>query len=210
MDTRNGDHPPPPETSSWVSYALSFGVSVAVGLAPLLGTVKVPLFEPLLGILPPSERATAIPFTATLMGMVAVSVQWFVQNRMQASRLSRGFRRTLAAAVLAVLMFFIVNVLVVARVPVAGGDTAILLHGFGSAHCPECAGTSDIECLKLISFDLGSIERCWGSSGVRGARIALVLSYIATMVLFGALVGFLVLGKKLISKSTVSHTKVSS
>ena len=45
--SRGAATPPlPPTIRRWVTYLLAFGVSVAVGLAPLLGVLGVPLFLP--------------------------------------------------------------------------------------------------------------------------------------------------------------------
>lgn len=184
---------PPSLAGRWVRFLLGFGVSVAVALAPLLGQRRIPFFEPLLDILPPDERAVAIPLSAMLMGIVAVAVQWYGYQHLAKFRLRRAFGRILVAAVVLLIAFFVVNVYVVSRVPV-DGDTAILLHGFGEPGCPECTDTSVVECLRQISFDPGSIDRCWGTNNVRSARLVLTLSYLATMCLFGALVGLLVLG----------------
>lgn len=184
---------PPPLAGRWVRFLLGFGVSVAVALAPLLGQRRIPFFEPLLDILPPDERTVAIPLSAMLMGIVAVAVQWYGYEKLARFRLRRAFGRTLLATVVLLVGFFIVNVYTVTRVPV-DTDTAILLHGFGDPGCSQCTDRSVVECLREISFDPGGIDRCWGTTNVRNARVALTLSYLATMSLFGALVGLLVLG----------------
>lgn len=53
--------PPPPLARQLVHYILGFGVSVAVGLAPYLGRVNVPLFDSLLKLIPTSIHDTVFP-----------------------------------------------------------------------------------------------------------------------------------------------------
>src|SRR5215469_3210132 len=62
--------------SDWVRYLLGFSVSIAVGLAPYLGLVGVPLFTPLLSLIPQSLQSIAIPISIASMGIIAVLVQW--------------------------------------------------------------------------------------------------------------------------------------
>ena len=78
--------PPPPLAARFVRYLLGAGVSVAIGLAPFLGEIDVPLFKPLIGILPPEEGTVAIPLSAAMMGIVAVAVQWYGSQRLRSSR----------------------------------------------------------------------------------------------------------------------------
>jgi hypothetical protein len=179
----------------FVRYILGFGISVAVGLAPFLGKINVPLFEPLLNILPPSEHAVAVPISATLMGIVAVAVQWYAYERLRKNLLRRMFLRTLVLAVAALLCFYIVNAMVVTRMPVAQDETAVILHGFGAAKCEECRAKSDGECIRNISLDPTRIEACWGSPQLRIARMSLTLTYFAATAVFGALVGLLIISR---------------
>jgi hypothetical protein len=194
MNESQATPPPPPITQRFVRYVLGFGISVAVGLAPFLGKVKVPLFEPLLNILPPTEQSVAIPISATLMGIIAVAVQWYAYEHLPRNRLRRIFARTLVLAVVALLAFYIVNMMVVSRVSVGDDSTAVLIHGYGAAACQECAGKSDVECLRHITFDPGRVEACWGSPQLRLARMSLTLTYFAATGMFAAIVGLLVLG----------------
>src|SRR5690349_21572880 len=96
---------PPSFTKRFMRYLLGFGVSVAIGLAPFLGQLDVPLFKSLLTILPPDERAVAVPLSATLMGTVAVAVQWYGAQRWNKRGVRRAFSLTLVAVLVALLIF---------------------------------------------------------------------------------------------------------
>lgn len=185
--------PQPPQIGRrFVNYLLGFGVSVAVGLAPYLGKLEIPLFEPLLNVLPPSEHGVAIPLSAAIMGALAVAVQWFAGDEPSRGSLRRKFVGTLFGFSLTVALFFVVDVFTVIRLPVAGDRTAVLLVGLGEPRCQECASLSPAECVRSISFEPSRIERCWGSTGLRVARLSLVGAYLAVTSLFGVLVGLLV------------------
>jgi len=82
---------PPRRTRGWKRYLLSFGVSVGVGLAPYLGNVRVPLFSPLLDLIPATLQNTILPLSTALMGVVALSVQWYGGERVTRKRLRRAF-----------------------------------------------------------------------------------------------------------------------
>src|ERR1051325_9348800 len=65
----------------WVYYVVGFGAAVGIGLAVWLGKAGVPLFSPLLDIIPNELRPTLIPLSSTLMGVVAVVVQYRSEER---------------------------------------------------------------------------------------------------------------------------------
>src|SRR5437016_3481091 len=88
---QNAPPPPPPLARRWIRYLLGFGVSVAIGLAPYLGKVHVPLFSPLLDLIPESLQTTILPLSSALMGIVAVGVQWYGGERLTEQWLRRAF-----------------------------------------------------------------------------------------------------------------------
>lgn len=183
---------PPPIAHRFVQYILGFGVSVAVGLAPFLGKLDVPLFKPLLGVLPPSEHDVAIPISALLMGFVAVVVQWYAEDPIRRVELRKWFLRFAVALMISVLVFVCISALATARIAVGEDSTAVLLHGFGAPTCEACKNMSSGECIKVITFDPTRIDGCWGSDRVAVARISLLITYLTLTSCFGALVGLLV------------------
>src|SRR5882724_5196164 len=78
---KSAQSPPTRTAKKFVRYMVGFGVSVAVGLAPYLGTLHVPLFSSLLDLIPEPIRGTVIPLSAALMGVVAVIVEWYGWER---------------------------------------------------------------------------------------------------------------------------------
>lgn len=80
--TRSTARPPTALTRVWVRSLIGFSVGVAVGLAPYLGVTGVPLFTPLLELIPSTARHTTIPLSAALMGLVAMWVQWYGADKL--------------------------------------------------------------------------------------------------------------------------------
>ena len=197
--------PPTPMAAKLVRYILGFSVSVAVGLAPYLGRLNVPLFSPMLDLLHPSIQDRAIPLSAALMGLVAVVVQWQAAESVSKSKLTRWFWRTVLVSVVSLVLLLIVNTLVIVRVPfLGGGETASFIVGFSRPNRPPCpAELSDAECIKHLSFNPTLIESFWGDRQVRLARLSLILVYLVFMSSFGALVGLLLLKRP--RKAKVQH-----
>lgn len=186
---------PPPLARKLIRYILGFGVSFAIGLAPYLGKLKVPGFTPLLSLMPANIQDTAIPLSAALMGIVAVVIQWYGGENVTRAWLRKGFKRTMVLALLSFLVLIVVHTLVVVRVEYQGGqESETFLVGFIRPNKPPCtAEVSDSNCIKLITFDVSTIESFWGDRQVRIAKLALILPYLLFMSSFGLLVGLLLL-----------------
>ena len=88
---------PTPVGRRWVNYLIGFSVGVGSGLSVYLGKVHVPLFSPLLDLIPFTLQNTLIPLSSALMGIVAVAVQFYSYTRWGARRLGGLFARTIAA-----------------------------------------------------------------------------------------------------------------
>lgn len=187
--------PPTPLAAKLVRYILGFSVSVAIGLAPYLGKLRVPLFAPLLGLLPASIQDTAIPVSSALMGVLAVFVQWYAGERLGRAVLRKWFIRTLLTGLAALFLLVVLNTLVVVSVPFLGGEeTASFVVGFSRpVRAPCAAEVSDAECIKYLSFNPSQVESFWGDRQVRLSRLALILNYVVFMSSFGLLVGLLLL-----------------
>jgi len=95
MAKSKGNSEVPAITTRWTRLVLGFGVSVAIGLAPYLGLVKVPLFAPLLSLIPVSIQNVALPLSAASMGVVAVFIQWYGFQRYSKHWLNTSFRRVM-------------------------------------------------------------------------------------------------------------------
>jgi hypothetical protein len=184
----------PPLATKWAKYVVGFGVSVAIGLAPYLGKLDVPLFTPLLNLIPPTVQDTAIPLSAALMGVVAVLIEWYGMSSLTIETVQKWFSRTVLWIIAGFILLTIIQTKVVARVPISSGkQTASFLVGLRDPHTPPCEKVGKAECIKLITMDPAKIESHWGDDNIASARLALVFSYLAFTSGFGFLVGMLVL-----------------
>jgi hypothetical protein len=179
----------------WGRYLLGFGVSVAVGLAPYLGRVRVPLFTPLLSLIPLFVQDIAIPLSSAAMGLVAVFVQWYGSSRISQEWASKMFVRTLISAAVLLLALTVVQMLAVERIYVpATEQTVSLVVGFAFPDKPPCAGLSRAQCIgNRLGLNPSAIETYFGGVQVKVAQVLLVLTYTLFMSSFGALVGLLVI-----------------
>lgn len=184
--------PPTPLARRYVRYVVGFGVAVGIGLAPFLG--KVPGLDVLARLFPPDLRSTLIPFSALLMGVIAVAVQYFSTESISRPALRRRFTFSLAAVVAGLFLFLVLHDFLVVQFPIEGGGSTlpviVALHR--TADCP-CKTSSDIECLSQISTNPRAVERCWGSRPLKMSRLVLGFSYLLVTGGFGALIGLLLL-----------------
>jgi hypothetical protein len=180
--------------SDWVRYLLGFTISVSVGLAPYLGLVGVPLFTPLLSLIPRSLQGIAIPISIASMGIIAVLVQW--RKRDPAKPLE--FRLAISLAIVTLILFVALQILAVVRVEVPAADqTVSFAVGLGSPQRPPCENLSRAACIAdKLGFDEAVINGYFGDTQTSLTRLALVLSYIGFMSAFGWMVGLLLLRER--------------
>lgn len=189
--------PATPLARKLVRYIIGFGVGVGVGLAPYLGILNVPLFKPLLSLIPDAIQNTVIPLSAALMGVVAVVVQWYGSERLSRLELRKTFTRTLIILVVTFITLVVVHTMVVVSIPIEKGESLTFLVGFTRPNKPPCtAEVADAECIKLITSNPEAIESFWGDRRIRMAKIALMFSYLIFTASFGAMVGLIVLKEK--------------
>src|SRR6185436_21135171 len=68
--------PPSGTTYRFVKLILGFGVWIAIGLAPFLGRLNVPVFTAVIAMYPASVQNWLIPLSGLFMGMIAVVVEF--------------------------------------------------------------------------------------------------------------------------------------
>jgi hypothetical protein len=175
---------------------LALGVSVCIGLAPLLGSVKVPLFSSLLDLIPDFLQHRLIPITSAFMGLAAAAVQWNAEEKLSRARRRKVFRATLWSASCAALVFYVISTFAVKNVDFGGKDSresGSFLVGFFRPLKPPCAeGISDAECIKRLGFDQDSIRSFWGDTSINVAELVLSGSYLSFMLSFATLVGVVI------------------
>lgn len=186
--------PPTPLARRLVRYLVGFGVGVALGSAPWLGTLQVPGFTALLDLFPYGLQARFVALAPFLMGVLAVAVQFYGERRLSQARLRRLFRWTLLTLGITFVVLVIVYTLVVVDVPYRGGDrTARFVVGFERLEtCPCPVEWSDAQCLQE-RLDPARVEACWSRITVRLFELFLTLAYLGLIGGFGALVGLLLL-----------------
>ena len=179
---------PTPRARRFVRLVVGFSVGVGVGMAPFLGKVRVPGFEPLLGLFPEQLQGVFIPLGAFLMGVLAVALQVLAVPTLEAKALTRFSVTLMALTLTAMVLLCIVYFLVVVRVQVAGRYVAVITGWSRSSSCP-CTTPSDEICIEELSLRPGAIAACWGTKQVHMWELALCLLYLSTIGCFAAVVG---------------------
>jgi hypothetical protein len=200
--SKNGNLPKEPRlTRTWVRTLIALTASLAVGLAPFLGTMKVPLFTPLLSVIPTQLQGEAIAISSAAMTLVAIYVQWLGKTGIAQRRLAILFRRVGLCAIVALVGLILVSNRLVVRVPYLGGQhTATFLKGIRRPKPDICAGISIESCIAYpLTFNDARITDYWGDGQMYLARVIFLLAYTTCLCLFAGLLGLLVL--RLDSKS---------
>jgi hypothetical protein len=197
----------PPRSRRLVRYIIGFGVGVAVGLAPYLGLLEVPGFKALLTLIPDEIQSRIIPLSASVMGIVAVVVQWYGWDKVTEEWLRKWFFRTLIFLLLALCTFTAIQRFVVLKVPIEGGDDYIsFLVGFERRPHPGCPpDISTLECVKKHNADPAFIASLYGDLQLNIADLSLTFSYLSVTGLFGVFVGLLLLKEQ--SRETAPQTE---
>lgn len=190
-------HVPRPSgvAGKWVRTLLSLSVGVAVGLAPYLGMTGVPMFRPLLDLIPLTLRDSTIPVSAALMGIIAAAVQWFGAERLSRRTLRIAFVLTLILAILGLFGFMWVHAQYVVNVRADGGRRAASFV-VGTVRLPTCGcppNVSDQQCINGLSWSEAAIAGCWGDAAIRQAQLKIQTLYLITTGTFGALVSLITL-----------------
>lgn len=197
--SRKPIEPPTPLARQFVRMVVGFSAGIAVGVAPFLGTVDVPLFEQLVDLFPDEGRNRLFGLGAFLMGVVAVAIQFYAAERVSRQRLRRLFAGTLVVILLALALLAVLVEKFVVQVDTNEGVATFLLAGERLAY-PECPcpdkgdnRLGDRFCLQMLGADPVEIERCWSPQRAENPALALTGSYLLLTGGFGALIGLLLL-----------------
>jgi hypothetical protein len=173
--------------SQWSQYLPGFGLGV-LGLFPYLGKV-IPLFSPMLAILPEAIQPVAIPLSATGMGITAIALRWYLVHNVKKGQLKQLFRPTVLTCGIAFLVFVAIEVAAVVRIDVpAVNRTVSFAVGPKNPGNPPCSGLSRADCIKhRLSLDEAVITSYYGDGWVTATNISLTLDYTLLMSTLGAL-----------------------
>jgi hypothetical protein len=177
----------------WVYYVVGFGVAVGIGLAVWLGKVGVPLFSPLLDIIPNELRPTLIPLSSALMGVVAVVVQYYADRKGNTDRL---FAWGLAFTVAAFIALVIVRTKLVVPIETTPGTRVTFLVCLTVPNKPPCVGVGKAECIERLTFNPTYIRSFFGDSCLENSELGVQAAYLAFMAAFGLLVGIVIARRK--------------
>jgi hypothetical protein len=186
----------PPAARQYVRYLLAFGVSLAVGLAPLLGKANVPGFSALLSLYPVNLADTLVPFAALFMALPAIAVQFYAGVRVNRAKLHKWFGRALAFAGVMVLIVLSAYLFFVVQVPFEGGQNqaayAIGLEQHPDSICVQKRKALASCIAEDLTFNPSRVEGVFPENEIRLVKLLLSVSYLALMGSFGVLIGLLV------------------
>ena len=176
-------------------YVVGFGVGTAVGLAPYLGVLNVPLFKPLLTLYPVTLQSRLIPLSAAVMGLTAVAIQWYGGEHVSRQWLRKWFVATLACFLLSLLILVLVRSVFVVDVPIQGGSEQVaFVIGWNRLPTCACPQPSDALCIsETLTLNPAQVESCWSSRSVRFGELLLQVNYLLAVGSFGVVTGLIVL-----------------
>jgi hypothetical protein len=192
---------PTPAARQYIRYMLSFGISVGIGLSPLLGKLDIPGFSSILSLYPSNLADVVIPFAALLMSLPALAVQYYSMGRVSKSVLAKWFARSLVLMVLLLLTGAGCYLFLVVRVPVEGGRAfASFVVGFQQSPSSPCVAKT--EPLKLcigreVSFNPDDVEALFPDWQISLSKLILTVTYCLAMCGLGMLVGLVILRERL-------------
>lgn len=183
---------------------LGFGISVGIGLAPLLGRLNVPLFTSLLTLIPASLQNRLIALSTTVMSVMAVAIQFYATHELvSVEKLSRFFKQTLLYSVISFLFFVVVNTFLVERVPTPNDTYVSFAIGFVRRNIPPCkAEMTNAQCIAATTMSEIELRQQWGDQQIKLAELLLQLAYLLVYGHLGALVGLLVMTQQRTSSQT--------
>jgi len=186
----------PKSTKLYRDYILAFGVTLAVGLAPLLGKVHVPLFTSILDVFPRNLSQTLIPFVAFLMALPAVAVQYVGKDIVARKHLNRWFGWNFLFLALLTIGLYAVYSYMVTQVSFEG-EHGVVAYVTGTRmldDCPCVAAKLPIStCIgEKITLNPSQVTACYDPAEINLRKTILSTLYMMLMLSFGTLIGLLI------------------
>jgi hypothetical protein len=194
---------PTATSRKWLSWLLGFGVTVPLGLAPFLGNLDVPGFSPLLSLfpeLPFNTQTIVIPISSFVMGVMAVIVQFFSEDKHSKKTVRNKFYRSVILMAFFGICLVSLHTITVVQKPLQGSDRSVsVMVGFSRPEtCKECTQEmSNVECLTKTSLDPSRILTCWIERQIQISFLLLFLSYLVVTGCFGWMIGLLIVRRRL-------------
>jgi hypothetical protein len=186
----------PDPVSKYRRYAISFGVTLVVGLSPLfVSRIPIPGFTAILNVFP-RDIQSVIPFAAMLMTLPAIGVQFFGRDTISQRRLKRAFVVNFAVLFVLIFILYVAYEFSVIRIEIPAVHRTEA-YVTGSTMLPSCPcaneGLDIRDCIgTAISVSPGAVTRCYPQSQIRTRTIVLSLLYMLLMFSLGMLIGLLV------------------
>jgi len=179
--------------SFWMRYFLGLTVGMAIGLSPYIGILNVPVFRPLLELIPLTLQNTLIPLSSALMGVVATVIQWHAEEHYSKKYFNRLFLRSVLICFFALFALIIVHTLCVVTIPIKSGRESVsFLVGFSRPTVEPCTlDVSDEACIERLSFDPAEISSFWQDRQLRITRLFLFSAYLFFTGSFAIIVGLI-------------------
>jgi hypothetical protein len=182
-------------------YILAYLVTLGIGLAPVVGKVRVPGFTSIAEVFPVNLQRGLAPFATFIMAIPIVCTHFFSLDRGAGSRsLDRLFRLVLPAVIVLPLLLFYLYSSWVIQVDFEGGrQSAAYVVGDEMRRDCECAKRNlDIQtCIaEWLGANPAAVTNCYPRAETNARRAGLAIVYLLMMLGFGTLIALIVLKER--------------
>jgi hypothetical protein len=184
------------DLGKWSRTLFAIGVTVPIGLAPLLGKLQLPGFDALLALLPEELQKPAVILGATAMSLVAASVVFRSVSKIAHRSLMSQARKSLWLAVVLLSALVLSLTFLTTRVHYGNGESHSFVTGFYQPNKPPCVDVSEETCLDDLTFSTSRISTYYGDKQIKAASVIILALYISFFAYFGNLIGVLIAVKK--------------
>jgi hypothetical protein len=188
------------ETSSqktYLHYILAYTVTLGIGLAPVLGKVRVPLFSPIAEVFPANLQRGLVPFATFLMAIPVICVHFYSRDRIRIPSLDRLFKIVVPAVIVLPLLLFYLYSSWVVQVDFEGGrqSAAYVVGEQMLPDCPCVIHKLDLAaCVaELISANPAAVTACYPRRETNARRAGLAIVYLLLMFGLGTLIALVIL-----------------
>jgi hypothetical protein len=179
------------QARKFLRYCLSFGMGAVVALV----SYSLPLFKPVLSLLPDTGYVFVLLVFAAVLGALGVGVQWHADEKLPRLRIRRRLKQIVIIATFSIVAFVILHAIVVVTLTVQG-EPQWFIVGFSRRVVEGCpAEITNQQCLKNLSIDPVEIAKAWGEGQIKLASSLLTFLYLAFVSSLSSLAGLFVAWK---------------